>query len=591
MIRDTDTHARIWRAAALCFAVAAIALLIALSNAQTQEAVRGPIAGSEEKLARELEGCTALSACIAILDSFVSPRDCGCMSGVEKAIAANLRRFGEPARQELLRRATGAHLGWRNLAGAILSYWGDWSPSHVPAIRAALQLRHGGWIARPLAQIKTPEAIEALVEDLASLRDSANQTGGALVKIGPRVLPHLLPILADDQQSHAAVSVIWRMGKDAFVVASDWATLAASTANLKNMRLAALRGLAALKEGAQEQGKDLRALVTSPDAEIRAQAFETLLAIRDPSVVVTVAENCHPSGAAFQEYRLQFRFCHLEVAAFGEHARPFGHHLLRFLASPDGHEVAEGVTALGLIGYDAAIPQIEGLLRSPDWRVVYAAARSLGWLGATGSVLELERVASGHWLPEVRDQALAATDALKSSQRRMPRPPSSEGQGLFSIGRFSFFRRAQPLCGSQQWQWQDTRFSQPLPATRDNHLSFGSGALIGSNMGEFGGELGWQPASGQAQTLIKDNVVAMQPADGGAIVLFGLTHMGLAHGYAVHVSQRGDGAWSLSEVARLPSSGDALATIGPGLFAAWSEHRVVVFSDKGILGLASCIEK
>jgi hypothetical protein len=122
-------------------------------------------------------------------------------------------------------------------------------------------------------------------------------------------------------------------------------------------------------------------------------------------------------------------------------------------------------------------------------------------------------------------------------------------------------------------------------------LSLGAGELIGSNRGEWGGELVWQPADGQAQPLIKHNVVAIEAAEGGAIVLLGLAHMGLVDGYAVRVSQRGDGGWSLSEVARLPSTADALARIGPNLFAAWSEHRVVVFSDKEVLGLARCIEK
>lgn len=112
------------------------------------------------------------------------------------------------------------------------------------------------------------------------------------------------------------------------MAAPDWASLAAGTDNPKHLRLAALRGLAAMKEGAREQGKDLRALLTSSDSDIRAQAIKTLITIRDPSVVVSVAENCHPSGAAFHRYRLQFPFCHIEVAAFGEHARPVGHHLL-----------------------------------------------------------------------------------------------------------------------------------------------------------------------------------------------------------------------------------------------------------------------
>jgi HEAT repeats len=181
--------------------------------------------------------------------------------------------------------------------------------------------------------------------------------------------------------------------------------------------------------------------------------------------------------------------------------------LMKFLTSPNGDELATAVTALGYIGYDASIPQIEQQLRSADWRVTYAAARSLGWLGATGSVPELERVASGHWLPEVRNQAVAAVDALKGDDRRLARPGSFEGRdgahALFSIGRFSFFRRYQPSCGSRRWEWHDIRFSLPPTSTRAPSLWLGAGALIGSNRGEWGGELAWSPVNGQVQSLIK----------------------------------------------------------------------------------------
>jgi HEAT repeat protein len=571
-------------------AAAALALLTALSFAQAQRGV-----APDPKLVLELEGCPTLQACLAILDAVVPARDCHCTNGAGLVIAEKLRRFDEPAKQELLRRAAGTHPGWRNLAGDVLSHWGAWSPADVPALRAALQLDHGGWIARPLAEIKTPEAVQALVEDLAVI-GSQSQTGWALVKIGPKALPYLIPILENDKGAHAAASVIREMGREALVEAPYWASLAASTGNPKNVRLAALRGLAAMGDGAQQQGKELREMLASPDIDIRAQAFKTLVAIRDPTVVATVAENCNPSGTAFGLIPIQSLSCLIEIAAFGDHARPVGSQLMKFLVTPNGDELATAVTALGYIGYDAAIPEIEQQLRAPDWRVVFAAARSLGWLAATVSIPELERVASDHWLPEVRDEALMAVDALKGSGRRMARPASFEGSGgarrLFSIGRFSFDRSIrQPSCGSGRWEWDDIRFSAPPRSTGAAHLSLGGGWLLGTNRGEWGGELTWMPVFGQSQLIIKDNVIAIEAAEGGAIVLFGLAHMGMVYGYAVRVSQRGDGGWSLSEVARLPLSADALAKIGPNLFAALSEQRVVVFSDKEIVGLARCIEK
>jgi HEAT repeat protein len=582
--------ARIWRAAARCIA-AAIVLLTALSLVPAQDMARGhsPFESAVRKLVLELDGCQELPACLAVLDGFVPSLSFGQSSGVGTTLAYSLKRFGETAKQELLRRAASADPGWRNLAGDILSYWGGWSPSDVPAIRAALRLQHGGWIARPLAEIRTPEAIEALVEDLAAA-GAMNQTGWALARTGHEALPYLLPILADEQGANEVASVIGDMGKEALVVVPDWVLMAANPDNPKNVRLAALRGLAAMGDGVGQQGKGLGAMLASPDADIRAQTFKTLVAIRAPSIVITVAENCKPSGEAFYRIPLESHHCLITVAAFEEHARTAGSHLMKFLASPNGEEVATAVTVLGYIGYDAAIPQIEQLLPSPDWRVVYAAVRSLGWLGAADSIQALERVASGHWLPEVRDQAQTAVDALKGGEHRLARPLSFKGPNgalpLFYIGRSTL--RSQPLCNSQRWEWNGIGFS--LPTSPMHSLTLGAGILVGTNRGEWGGDLTWHPVNGQEKLLLEHNVVTVEPAEGGAIVLFGLWHEGLVDGYAVRVNGRGDSDWSLSEVARLPSTADALATIGPNLFAAWSENRVVVFSDQEIVGLAKCVD-
>jgi HEAT repeat protein len=594
-LRGRPGAARIWRAAARCIA-AAVVLLTALSPVPAQDMARGdgPFERAVRELVLDLDGCQELPACLGVLDGFVPSLSFAQSSGVGKTLAYSLKRFGETAKQELLQRAASADPGWRNLAGDILSYWGGWSPSDVPAIRAALRLQRGGWIARPLAEIRTPEAIETLVEDLAAA-GAMNQTGWALAKTGHEALPYLLPILADDNRAREVAGIIGQMGKEVLAVAPDWGVTAINPDNPKDMRLAALRGLAAMGEVAGQQGKNLRAMLADPDADIRAQAFKTLVAIGDPSVVMTVADNCKPSGKALYEIPLESHQCLITVAAFEEHARTAGSHLVEFLASPNGEEVAIALTALGYIGYDAAIPQIEQQLRSPDWRVVYAAARSLGWLGAADAIPALEGVASDHWLPEVRDQARAVVDALMVDDKRLARPSSFEGPNgarrLFFSGRGYLGQgilRSQPVCSSRQWEWNGVRFSRPTSSTRS--LILDAGALVGRNAGEWGGDLTWKPVIGRAQLLHRHNVVAVETAETGAIVLFGLAHMGFVDGYAVRVSRRGDGDWSLSEVARLPSTADALATIGPNLFAAWSENRVVIFSDQGIVGLAKCVD-
>jgi len=99
-----------------------------------------------------LDSCSSLSACLTLLDEVVPKQDDGEGSNGD-VLAANLRRFGEPAKQELLRRASGNNPGWRNVAGAILANWDAWTVDDVPALRTALSLDHGGWVARPLGQI------------------------------------------------------------------------------------------------------------------------------------------------------------------------------------------------------------------------------------------------------------------------------------------------------------------------------------------------------------------------------------------------------------------------------------------------------
>ena len=84
-------------------------------------------------------------------------------------------------------------------------------------------------------------------------------------------------------------------------------------------------------------------------------------------------------------------------------------------------------------------------------------------------------------------------------------------------------------------------------------------------------------------------MVGIEPDEDGPIVLFGLAHMGLAYGYALHIAKPNGEGWKSVEVARLPAKAGASVSIGPDLFAAWSDRRVVVFSGKrGILGLAAC---
>ena len=108
-------------------------------------------------------------------------------------------------------------------------YWqigGTWTVDDVPALRAALVMDHGGWVARPLSQIGSATAIHALVEDLSQGDDVTNQTGFALSKFGERALAELMPLLENDEKYRLAAEVIGEMKPLPIAYAATWTVLA-----------------------------------------------------------------------------------------------------------------------------------------------------------------------------------------------------------------------------------------------------------------------------------------------------------------------------------------------------------------------------
>jgi HEAT repeat protein len=374
--------------------------------------------------------------------------------------------------------------------------------------------------------------------------------------------------------------------------AFQWATQAVDPQQPVQVRLGALRGIAAIGDKAQPSCDVVRNLVHDPDPKISKQAEITLRAVRDPTEAEEVVRTCHPTAAPFDPLALEALKCLGEIASYGDGGREVGAKLLAFLSSENGAERSYAVTALGQIGFEPAIPQIEEAMNSADWRVVYAAIRSLGWLGDTSAVPVMERIASDYWLPEVRAKAKQVAGLL-SSAGRVSRPsrfshPSEGSDNPFAIDREVLDGVSD--CPSKRWQWKDTSFRFPKKShDRDTELQVRDGKFVGTNHGEWGGELMWRPTSGESESIEKDNVVGIEPDADGPIILFGLAHLGLAYGYAVHVTRPNGETWKPVEVARLPAEAGALVTIGVDLFAAWSDRRVVVFSAKqGILGLATC---
>jgi HEAT repeat protein len=541
------------------------------------------------KVPQGMANCPSLQACMTLLNTAVPATDDGEGSNAE-ILARDLGRFGDAAKQELLNRAVGPQPDWRNVAGAILGEWPSWSPSDVPKLRDALRKDPGGWVARPLGRIATPEAVHALVEDLPN--GSESQTGFVLSHLGAKAIPYLFPLLEGAQGSEPAARAISDMGDLAMPFASSWVALASDTQKPLNVRLAALRGIAALGPRAMPVCAGLHPLLTDPDPVLQSQARVTFKAVRDPIVVMQLAQACRPVAPQFDPLAFESFMCLREIASYGEGARDASRLLLPFLKSQNATERVDAITVLGMSGYQPAVSQIESELGSQDWRIVYAAIRSLGWLGEGGAAAKIEEVASGFWLPEVREIGIKTVSALRFPKGRADRPTAESmqsGEGPFEIDERILEKAA--ACPSQRWKWQDVVFEMPAKVRQsDNSLNLWGGTLSGTDRGEFIGQLTWRTDTAKPEIILTDNVTAIsRTEDGNAIALFGLAHMGFNYGYVLRLDRDSEGRLHLAELARLPAEGDGLASLGPDLFAVRTAGRIVVFSaNRGILGLAKC---
>lgn len=328
---------------------------------------------------------------------------------------------------------------------------------------------------------------------------------------------------------------------------------------------------------------------------------ETPRVVRDPSVVVGLARTCQPRAPQFDFLALDSALCLRDIAEFGPAGRAAGEYLTPFLTSTNGAERAYGILTLGFIDYAPVIPTIEEPLDSKDWRVVYAAIWAAGWLGDQNATAKLDKLASSYWLVELRDDAARVAAALRSPTGRMERgtwqstdrewrrDPTSVIVGGFQSSRTS--------CTDNQWKWQGEKFTiRPSRESRDTDEHFLKvsnsdlrGTLVGIDHGEFGGGLKWNPRHGTSKVLSRDNVHAIEPDGDGAIVLFGLAHMGFDYGYALNVSWNADGSWTQKEIARLPGEPLGWTKLQANRMAVLTAGRVVVFSStEGILGVASC---
>jgi hypothetical protein len=412
-------------------------------------------------------------------------------------------------------------------------------------------------------------------------------------------------VSANDFAGAQAQQVIRDMGPVATAALDAWRDIALDGAQPTARRVGALRGLEAMRENGRSAGAFISGLLHDEHPAIRDSAQATLLAMRDPSALVKLVAECPPVDS-FPE-RWEATQCLVEIARFGATAESYGPQILAHLRTGGGDDRAFAATTLGMIGYRPAAAELVSALGSNDWRIVLASARSLGWMMAKEADAALSDVARRHWLRPVRD---AATRALRSIHDEEKSRPVYEWEQVFDK-RDPFNFESAPFgeedtgeCASEAWSWSGGEIAGSRPGVSTDELQrmgrkFGldnlnayhrvaNGTLLGTDAGEWGGNLWFQSDNGKREQLFELNIQDIDDSANGIIAIAGIAHMTINYGYVLAIKPVAGGGYAAQRSVVLPGAPAFMRPVGAGEFMIVTTHGAFVLHGDWRLEEAHC---
>lgn len=303
-----------------------------------------------------------------------------------------------------------------------------------------------------------------------------------------------------------------------------------------------------------------------------------------------------------------------DIAVMGPRARDAGPAVLALLDHPDPDVRAAAARTLGYLRYPA-VGQLLSLLAVPDIHLNRVAAESLGRIGDRQALPALGAATRDHWYPPVR---AAAADAVRHVTSGEPYPPADT-----TFLDYVNFRL--PDCDAppdaprlpepgklhaaqgddlQAFAYQDVLLDLPPPPDDPDAppllvrrvpnvvLPVGDGWLLGSDRGEFGGELVHRARDGSTTRLLQENVHDIFRVGNRIIAVTGIAHMIINRGMLVDVSPSGEGGWVATPWRRLPGQPEASWRVSDDeLLVKTRRGGTIIASSNGDMRMADCPER
>ncbi|HJU40062.1 MAG TPA: HEAT repeat domain-containing protein [Tahibacter sp.] len=328
----------------------------------------------------------------------------------------------------------------------------------------------------------------------------------------------------------------------------------------------------------------------------------------DPAALDRLIADCPVVDPDVETDRVAPGLCQRDIALYGHAAEHAGPTIVKHLKSRDLDDRAYAAVALGMIGYRPAIPDLIDTLDGKDWLLARASVRSLGWLRAVEARPYVERLARTHPLAIVRREAATALAAIDANAA-----PAADEQALMTSNEafylvFAYdFDDSNNPCERGPWHWNGRTVPMPpdvandtetAPAANDASLpelqavsavlEVESGRLIGTNRGEWGGELYFQHKGSTPKKLLDENIVAIEKFGSDIVAFGGLTHMGSSKGVAIAVERKGPG-YAARTMLPLPGAPRDVIRVDASTLLIVTRNANVVLRSDWHLDDAECV--
>jgi HEAT repeat protein len=584
---------------------------------------------------KEDEQCPSLQACLQQLRAMaMHPGDYESrMSAEESALARRIIAF-DGAVDALVPLLADPDGNVANIAAAALRGAKRIDPGYLPQIRKGLD-RGLGWLAPALGHIDSDEAAKEAV-DRYLVSDSApeNQEKYAVELSGKRAIPFILERAACksgcDKRTHYLLgSALEDMDDEARgMAAAGLMTIATDAGTSKDTAGQVLLMIADLGEAGHAIEPDLLKLrARSPDLSWAAD--QALVGIRSTA-----------SGAVFAARLRQGPndIVLRDLAETGPAARDAGSEVVRLLANDDPDIRIATARALGFIGYEPAAGALVGLLNDRiDPRLGRVAAESLGRLHAQVALPALDEAAKSHWYPPVREAASVAARHIRDGSPY--ESPWGDGNFAFEFFAYQDMGMNGPECAkfaarqigepksSKLYEHESPAALKKLaymstilgygPAeespvdskdkvievTPDNMvehrnlveqvphvaLRVDGGWLVGSDRGEWGGELMFIGDDGVKQLVLDQNVEDIYRLGDKYVATTGLAHLTMNEGDLVELDRDQSGRWNSKIWKVLPGAPRASWLVEGGeLLVKTVDGGTILISPDGGMRMATC---